>query len=488
MDNLYKRACAAYLAEFKKQETISHGLTVYGWYHYISSPRHKTVGVVATAQMLILIKDAGLPVEFDCNPMIDSLITMQNPDGGWSYKTNLRISATEPTALSVLAIMLWCSPLNDSQRKSVDNGVSWLLDNKNQYSLWGPAKRKEKEAYTYFSCSVLKCLSRIVDIGGISRETEIQSAVENGCESILNAFCEDFFQCGWGVTTESKPTIFHTAYTIDALITISDRFKKAHQVLNGDAFLRQYYDAKSKKDDISQLRIGNSEIYEYRGSRLSYMHSVDVYVLFALIRLQPASASVFREKYTTFVKCAERSDWRYGDFVTVWRLYDIVSFCSFFEMMYKEEGHNTMRRFKIALTFAGETRTLVEAIAEILAAKYGKEYILYDKYYEAEFARPQLDVYLQDLYHNHSELIVVFICPEYATKPWCGVEYRAIRDILNHMDFSKIMYIKATSDDISHVSLPGFYPSEDGYIDACKHTPQEVANLIIQRYEKQNTT
>jgi DNA-directed RNA polymerase subunit L len=47
-----------------------------------------------------------------------------------------------------------------------------------------------------------------------------------------------------------------------------------------------------------------------------------------------------------------------------------------------------MNHYKVALTFAGETRTLVEKIAGILSNRYGKDSILYDKYHEAEFARP----------------------------------------------------------------------------------------------------
>ena len=45
-------------------------------------------------------------------------------------------------------------------------------------------------------------------------------------------------------------------------------------------------------------------------------------------------------------------------------------------------------------------------------------------------ARPNLDTLLQGLYRERSKLIVVFLCFKYADKPWCGVEFRAIREII----------------------------------------------------------
>jgi len=486
MDNLYKRACSAFLATYRKQETLPNGQVLHGWYDYISSPEYKTVGVVITAQMLIVIKDADLEVEFDCMDMIESLLSMQNSDGGWSYRTNLLMSATEPTALSILAILLWCDSLNSRQQKAVDSGITWLLRYKNINSLWGPINKKERYAHTYFSCSVLKYLYRISKISSIIRCDEVRKAIEEGCNSLLNSFVDNDSQCGWGVTVGAEPTIFHTAYVVDTLLFIRNDYLKTHQIIKASEFLKRYYTDEVKKKNLSLFHIGDSEIYQHRTSRLSYYHSVDVYLSFALLRTQSPSVLSLEKEYVFFRDCAEQTDWRYHSFVTGWRLFDIVSFCNYYEKLYKRKGNTAVKQYKVALTFAGETRSLIADIAGILASKYGKEYILYDKYYEAEFARPQLDLYLQDLYHNHSDLIVVFICSEYAKKKWCGVEWRAIRDILNQMDYHKIMYVKATSEDISNFSLPGFYPLEDGYIDSSDHTSQEIADLIIQRYEQQN--
>ena len=99
----------------------------------------------------------------------------------------------------------------------------------------------------------------------------------------------------------------------------------------------------------------------------------------------------------------------------------------------------TKRRFKVALSFPGEKRRYVSRIAKGLTDRLGKNSIFYDKYFEAELAKPNLDVTLQKIYHEDSELIVIFICKEYEQKDWCGLEWRAIRDIIKERRDKDIM-------------------------------------------------
>src|SRR5439155_13628965 len=87
-------------------------------------------------------------------------------------------------------------------------------------------------------------------------------------------------------------------------------------------------------------------------------------------------------------------------------------------------------RFRVALSFPGEHRPRVERIADALAGRLGRDRILYDRWYAPEFARPNLDDYLTKLYHDESDLIVVFLSKEYNAKEWCGLEWRARRDVL----------------------------------------------------------
>src|SRR5436309_7632190 len=99
------------------------------------------------------------------------------------------------------------------------------------------------------------------------------------------------------------------------------------------------------------------------------------------------------------------------------------------------------RRFAVALSFPGEKRDFVSKIADALAAKLGKERILYDKYHEAEFARPNLDVHLPNLYQKDSELIAIFLCDEYKKKRWCNLEWRSIRQLIATADEDRILFL-----------------------------------------------
>jgi hypothetical protein len=135
------------------------------------------------------------------------------------------------------------------------------------------------------------------------------------------------------------------------------------------------------------------------------------------------------------------------------------------------------KRFRIALSFPGKYREIIEKIAEKLSLHYSAEQILYDHYHRAEFARPNLDTYLQKLYHDESDLIVVCLCGEYKEREWCGLEWRAIRDLLNQKMNDLIMFIRVDDGDVD-----GIFGTVDGDIKVTKYNINEVSNAIIQRH------
>ena len=136
------------------------------------------------------------------------------------------------------------------------------------------------------------------------------------------------------------------------------------------------------------------------------------------------------------------------------------------------------RRFKIAFSFPEEHRELVKEIVDGLRAEFSEEELLYDKFHRAEFARPNLDTYLQTLYGEQSDLIVVFACAAYETKPWCGIEWRAIRNLLTQRDNDdRIMFIKCGEGKVS-----GVFGTIDGYIDAQTVPAHDIMNDIRKRY------
>jgi hypothetical protein len=135
--------------------------------------------------------------------------------------------------------------------------------------------------------------------------------------------------------------------------------------------------------------------------------------------------------------------------------------------------------FKAAMSFPGEKRAYVEEVVTALRCTFGPDTIFYDYDYQAQLARPNLDTLLQDIYRNRSELIIVFLCAEYAQKQWCGLEWRAIRDIIKGKGDDRIMFVRFDDAPIDGVL------SIDGYIDARSFGAQEVAQFIAVRLGQQ---
>lgn len=133
--------------------------------------------------------------------------------------------------------------------------------------------------------------------------------------------------------------------------------------------------------------------------------------------------------------------------------------------------------FDVALSFPGEQRPYVEQVAQFLEKTNGPDSYFYDNNYKAQLAQPNLDKLLEDLYRTRARLVVVFICAAYDKKEWCGIEFRAVRDIIKAKEDNKVMYIKCDSGKVMGVL------STDGYIDAQHHSPEEVAELIAERLE-----
>lgn len=135
----------------------------------------------------------------------------------------------------------------------------------------------------------------------------------------------------------------------------------------------------------------------------------------------------------------------------------------------------TKHMFDVAFSFPGEVREYVESIAYEVERVLGPHAYFYDNNYKAQLARPSLDTLLQDVYVRRSKLIVVFLCGKYQDKEWCGIEFRAIKEIIMSREHEKVMFVKMDDGQVDGVF------KTDGYIDGRSHTPQELAAFIRER-------
>jgi hypothetical protein len=133
------------------------------------------------------------------------------------------------------------------------------------------------------------------------------------------------------------------------------------------------------------------------------------------------------------------------------------------------------KRFRVAFSFAGEKRSFVAKVAEILTRRFGLEAILYDKYHEAEFAVCSLAQYLPNLYNKEADLVVVVFCGDYNISEWCGLEWNATYGLLMQGNKSAVLLSR-----FDYTEPEGLY-QQAGFIELDDKTPAHFAELILQR-------
>jgi hypothetical protein len=132
--------------------------------------------------------------------------------------------------------------------------------------------------------------------------------------------------------------------------------------------------------------------------------------------------------------------------------------------------------FDVALSFPGEARPLVGKIAQELERRLGPNAYFYDNNYVSQLAQPSLDTLLQGVYRR-AKLDVVFLSTDYQKKDWCGVEFRAVREIILTRENSRVMFVRTDDGTVEGVF------KTDGYIDARKFEPARIADFICERLD-----
>jgi len=142
--------------------------------------------------------------------------------------------------------------------------------------------------------------------------------------------------------------------------------------------------------------------------------------------------------------------------------------------------NETQKRFRVAFSYASENRDLVGRAAILIAELFGETAVLYDKFHEGEFARDDLACHLPRLYQEESSLVVVVIGPDYQTKRWTGLEWDAIREVIQRRqerDTNEVMLCRFKGVRPEGLdSEPG-----PGFVELDKKTPGQFAKVILQR-------
>jgi hypothetical protein len=136
------------------------------------------------------------------------------------------------------------------------------------------------------------------------------------------------------------------------------------------------------------------------------------------------------------------------------------------------------KRFAVALSYPGERREYVQKVVGELRRTFSRSEIFYDRFHQAELVGPDLDVRLERIYHDDSEVIAVFISAEYAEKEWTGLEWRIVRDVLKRRRAEDIVPLR-----FDKTPIPGLL-SIGAYVDLQDLDPEFAAALIVERINR----
>jgi hypothetical protein len=136
-------------------------------------------------------------------------------------------------------------------------------------------------------------------------------------------------------------------------------------------------------------------------------------------------------------------------------------------------SENTPYDYDVAISFAGENRDLARQIFEILKSKGIR--VFYDANEQATIWGKDLYEYLSEVYFNRARYCLMIVSEYYQIKNWTRLERKSAQARAFQQTEEYILPIR-----LDNTELPGLLETV-GYIDARRKSPEEIANLVIQK-------
>jgi hypothetical protein len=138
-----------------------------------------------------------------------------------------------------------------------------------------------------------------------------------------------------------------------------------------------------------------------------------------------------------------------------------------------ENQNKPNREYDVALSFAGEDREYVEAVASSL--QQAGVSVFYDRHEEAVLWGKNLYDHLRHIYAEAAQYTVMFVSAAYARKVWTNHERESAQS--RAFEERREYILPARFDDSD---VPGLLKTI-GYIDLRKKKPEELASLILRK-------
>ncbi len=141
--------------------------------------------------------------------------------------------------------------------------------------------------------------------------------------------------------------------------------------------------------------------------------------------------------------------------------------------MPKHVKKSTHFEYDICLSFAGEDRTYVEKVADVL--RQAGVRVFYDEYKRAELWGKDLYTHLDDIYQNAAMYCILFVSRSYARKLWTNHERQSAQARAFRENQEYILPAR-----FDNTKIPGLR-STVGYINLQVTSPKELADLIREK-------
>lgn len=129
--------------------------------------------------------------------------------------------------------------------------------------------------------------------------------------------------------------------------------------------------------------------------------------------------------------------------------------------------------FDVVLSFAGEDRDYVEAVAHRL--KEAGVSVFYDDFEQVNLWGEDLVIHFDEVYRTKARYCVIFISRHYRDKAWTTHELRSA--LARALEERQAYLLPARFDD---TEIPGVRPTIH-YIDLRNLTPEMFTNLVLQK-------
>ena len=139
----------------------------------------------------------------------------------------------------------------------------------------------------------------------------------------------------------------------------------------------------------------------------------------------------------------------------------------------KDPVKQSATNYDVALSFAGEDRQYVEAVAVRLQAEGVR--VFYDRYEQVALWGKDLYQHLSEVYQNQARFTVLFVSKHYASKLWPRHELKAAQARAFRENEEYLLPARFDATEI-----PGLLPTVV-YMDLQQMTPDELAAAICKK-------